>query len=271
MIIVDREIQKRKIKKSNEEERKYSGPPILTDKDREEENKRLDQLSKKFNCESAQRSKVRKDAYRLYLIYRAELKKTQNNKFLTLKKVNQQLRDEVNDMTQKIQKVQKTLENNIKKYQSVNDELMMFIADNTSSLLNPQSSAHIEETIENLQEPTAHITINQELDIINFPIANPCNNLDDINDLVHNELYGMNSIDSNMGDYILKNGNSIDDLIPNEEYDIDLLNSGMNNYTLDNSNFIDNIDDLITNDNDNIGTIMLDLNVLFDTMPSDTY
>ena len=74
-----------------------------------------------------------------------------------------------------------------------------------------------------------------------------------------------------MGDYILKNGNSIDDLIPNEEYDINLLNSGMNNYTLDNSNFIDNIDDLITNDNDNIGTIMLDLNVLFDTMPSDTY
>ena len=31
-----------------------------------------------------------------------------------------------------------------------------------------------------------HITINQELDIINFPIADPCNNLDDINDLVHN-------------------------------------------------------------------------------------
>ena len=267
---MDREIQKRKIKKSNEEERKYSGPPILTDKDREEEDKRLEQLSKKFNCESAQRSKVRKDAYRLYLIYRAELKKTQNKKVLSLKKVNLQLREEVDNMTQKIQRVQKTLENNIKRYQSINDELTSFIADNTSSLLHPQSSAHIEETIENLQEPTTHIAINQELDIINFPIADPCNNLDDINDLVHTELYGINSINSNTDDYILDHDNSMVDLTPNEEYDTNLLNTGMNNYTLDNSDIIDNIDDLITNNNDNIGTIMLDLNVLFDTMSSDT-
>ena len=227
MIIVDREIQKRKIKKSNEEERKYSGPPILTDKDREEENKRLDQLSKKFNCESAQRSKVRKDAYRLYLIYRAELKKTQNNKFLTLKKVNQQLRDEVNDMTQKIQKVQKTLENNIKKYQSVNDELMLYIVDNTCSLLNSQSSAHNEENIENFQDPPTHIATNQELDGINLQTADSYNNLDNINDLIHNELYDMDLFDSDMDDNI--------------------------------------------HDNDNIGTIMQDINELFPIIPSDTY
>ena len=271
LIIVDRERQKRKIKKSNEEERRYSGPPILTDEDKEEEIKRLDQLSKKFNCESAQRSKVRKDAYILYLRYRAELKKNQNKKVLSMKKVNLQLREEVNNMTQKIQRVQKTLENNIKRYQSINDELTSFIADNTSSLLHPQSSAHIEETIENLQKPTTHIAINQELDIINFPIADPCNNLDDINDLVHTELYGVNSINSNTDDYILDNDNSMVRPTPNEEYDANLLNTGMNNYTLDNSDIIDNIDDLITNNNNNIGTIMLDLNVLFDTMSSDTY
>ena len=278
LLIIDMELQKRIIKERNAEERKYSGPPLITDRDRQEEEERLDQLSKKFNRESAQRSKIKKEAKRIYLIEKAYLntKKTKNIKFITQKKLNQQLREEVANMTQKIQEVQKTLENNIKKYQSVNKELMLYIVlnssdDNTCSLLNSQSSAHNEENIENFQDPPAHIAINQELNIINFPIADPCNNLDDINDLVHNELYGMNSIDSNMGDYILKNGNSIDDLIPNEEYDINLLNSGMNNYTLDNSNFIDNIDDLITNDNDNIGTIMLDLNVLFDTMPSDTY
>ena len=56
-----------------------------------------------------------------------------------------------------------------------------------------------------------------------------------------------------------------------KKYDANLLNTGMNNYTLDNSDIIDNIDDLITNNNNNIGTIMLDLNVLFDTMSSDTY
>ena len=258
LIIVDREIRKREIRERNAKEREYSGPPILTDKDREEEDKRLDQLSKKFNRESAQRSKVNKEANRLYLKGRDELntKKTQDIKFITLKKLNQQLRDEVADTTQKIQKVQKTLENNIKKYQSVNHELMLYIVDNTCSLLNPQSSAHIEEHIENLQDPPSHITINQELDIIYFPIADPCNNLDDINDLAHNELYGMNLINSNMDDYIPDNGNIIDninDLIPNDVYDMDLFGN------------LDNI-----HDNDNIGTIMLDINELFGIMPSDT-
>ena len=289
LLIVDMEIQKRKIKERNAEERKYSGPPLITD--REEEEERLDQLSKKFDRESAQRSKVKKDAKRIYLKERADLntKKTQNIKFITQKKLNQQLREEVADMTQKIQKVQKTLENNIKKYQSVNDELMLYIVDNTCSLLNSQSSAHNEENIENFQDPPAHITTNQELDIINFPIADPCNNLDDINDLVHNELYDMNLIDSNMDDYILNNGKiigNIKDLIPNEGYDMNLLNSSMDDYILDNGNIIDNINDLIPNDvyymdlfsnmddihdNDNIGTIMLDINELFAIMPSDTY
>ena len=68
LLIVDMEIQKREIKERNAEERKYSGPPILTDKDREEDDKRLDQLSKKFNRESAQRSKVKKVAKRLLRI-----------------------------------------------------------------------------------------------------------------------------------------------------------------------------------------------------------
>ena len=173
-------------------------------------------------------------------------------------------------MTLKIQRVQQKLENNIKRYQSINDELTSFIAEDTSSLLHPQSSVHIEKAIENLQEPTTHIAINQEPDIINFPIANPCNNLDDINDLVHTELYGINSINSKANDYILDNDNSMVHPTPNDEHHTNLIDTGMNSYTLENSDIIDNNDDLITNNDDNIGTIMLDLNVLFDTMSSDT-
>ena len=66
----------------------------------------------------------------------------------------------------------------------------------------------------------------------------------------------MNLINSNIDDYIPDNGNIIDninDLIPNDVYDMDLFGT------------LDNI-----HDNDNIGTIMLDINKLFGIMPSDT-
>ena len=59
-------------------------------------------------------------------------------------------------------------------------------------------------------------------------MANPCNDLDDINDLVHNELYSMNLTNSNMDHYIPDNGNIIDninDLIREMEHDSDLENN----------------------------------------------
>ena len=234
-------LKKKIIKGRNAEERKYSGPPILTDSDRQEEEERQHQLTKKFNRESAQRSKIKKEAKRIYLKEKAYLntKKTKNIKFITQKKLNQQLREEVANMTQKIQEVQKTLKNNIKKYQSVNEELMLYIVlnsndhqnnssdNNACSSLTSQPSTHNEENIENFQDPPTHIATNQELDGINLQTADSYNNLDNINDLIHNELYDMDLFDSDMDDNI--------------------------------------------HDNDNIGTIMQDINELFPIIPSDTY
>ena len=234
-------LKKKIIKGRNAEERKYSGPPILTDSDRQEEEERQHQLTKKFNRESAQRSKIKKEAKRVYLKEKAYLntKKTKDIKFITQKKVNQQLREDVANMTQKIQEVQKTLKNNIKKYQSVNEELMLYIVlnsdnhqnnssdNNACSSLTSQPSTHNEENIENFQDPPTHIATNQELDGINLQTADSYNNLDNINDLIHNELYDMDLFDSDMDDNI--------------------------------------------HDNDNIGTIMQDINELIPIIPSDTY
>ena len=273
LLIIDMELQKKIIKERNAEEQKYSGPPILTDSDRQEEEERLHQLSKKFNRESAQRSKIKKEAKRIYLKEKAYLntKKTKNIKFITQKKLNQQLREDVANMTQKIQEVQKTLKNNIKKYQSVNEELMLYIVlnsndhqnnsndNNACSSLTSQPLTHNEENIENFQDPPVHIATNQELNRINLPIADSCNNLDNINDLVHNELYDMDLFDSDMDDNIRDNDNILDninDLVHNKLYDMDLFDSDMD----------DNI-----HDNDNIGTIMQDINELIPIIPSDTY
>ena len=65
------------------------------------------------------------------------------------------------------------------------------------------------------------------MDGINLQTADSYNNLDNIIDLIHDELYDMDLFDSDMDDNI--------------------------------------------HDNDNIGTIMQDINELFPIIPSDTY
>ena len=229
------------IKERNAKEREYSGPPLLTDSDKQKEEKRQRELTKKFNRESAQRSKIKLAAKREYLKEMAYLntKKVKNIKFITEKKVNLQLKEDIAKMTQNINELQKTLDDNIKKYQSADEELLLHIVlnndsysnnssdNNAFSSLTSQPSTHNEDNIGNFQEPPTNIATNQEFYEIDPQTADSYNAPDNINDLIPDELYNMDIFDS---------------------IDMD-----------------DNIQDI-----NNIGTIMQDINELIPIIPSDT-
>ena len=166
-------------------------------------------------------------------------KKVKNIKFITEKKVNLQLKEDIAKMTQNINELQKTLDDNIKKYQSADEELLLHIVlnndsysnnssdNNAFSSLTSQPSTHNEDNIEIFQEPPTHIASNQEFDEIDLQTADSYNTPDTINDLIPDELYNMDIFDS---------------------IDMD-----------------DNIQDI-----NNIGTIMQDINELIPIIPSDT-
>ena len=88
--------------------RKYKGPPLLTDEDREAEKERLDELRKHFNRESAHWAKVKKEAEISYQKWANPiLTKMSTDADLELfdlvfKQV--ELRDSINKMDNKIKK-----------------------------------------------------------------------------------------------------------------------------------------------------------------------
>merc|ERR1712051_837772 len=170
--------RRRRIKERNDEERKYYGPPLLTDSDKQEEEERQKELTKKFNRASAQRTKIKLAAKAKYLKEKAYLKtkNTNNVKFITQKKINLQLKDDIAKMTQNIKELQKTLDDNIKKYQSADEELLLHMVlhnddysnnssnNNAFSPLPSQPSPHNEENIETLPEPPTNTTNTKDYD-----------------------------------------------------------------------------------------------------------
>ena len=93
------------------EERAYFGPPLLTESDKQVEQKRQQSLTKKFNRESAQWFKIKQAAS---IAYQKELanqntKKAKDIKFITQKKLNDQLKEDIAKMTQDINKLQKNI------------------------------------------------------------------------------------------------------------------------------------------------------------------
>ena len=157
--------RRRRIKERNDEEGKYYGPPLLTDSDKQEEEERQKELTKKFNRASAQRSKIKLAAKAKYLKEKAYLKtkNTNNVKFITQTKINLQLKEDIANMTQNTKQLQQTLDDNIKKYQSADEELLLHVvlhndnysnnsSDNTAfSSFPSQPSPQNEETLKPFQ------------------------------------------------------------------------------------------------------------------------
>ena len=141
-------------------------------------------------------------------------------------------------MTQDIKDLQKTLEDNIKKFQSADKELLLHMvlqnddysnnsSDNTAFSSFPlQPSPQNEENIETLPEPPINTTNTKNHDTNPQP-AHTYNSPNNINNLILNEVYNM-----------------------------DIFSC------------IDMEDD--TQDSTNIGVIMADINELIPTIPFDT-
>ena len=130
-------------------EREYSGPPLLTDSDKQEEQKRQQALTKKFNRETAQRSKIKLAAKREYQKEMAnqDAKKAKDIKFITQKKLNHKLKEDITRMTQDINELHKTLEDNIKKYQSADEELLLHIVLDNNTYSNNSSDDGVFPTL----------------------------------------------------------------------------------------------------------------------------
>ena len=92
-------------------ERDYSGPPLLTESDKQEEQKRQQALTKKFNRESALWFKIKQTASKAYQkeLANQNTKKAKDIKLITQKKLNDQLKEDIAKMTQDINKLQKNI------------------------------------------------------------------------------------------------------------------------------------------------------------------
>ena len=212
----------------------------MTDNDQQKEEKRQKELTIKFNRKSAQRSKINKAARAQFVKEKAYLKtkNTNNAKLITQTKINLQLKEDIANMTQNIKDLQKTLEDNIKKFQSADEELLLHMvlhnddysnnsSDNTAfSSFPSQPSPQNEENIETLPEPPINTTNTKNHDTNPQP-AHTYNSPNNINNLILNEVYNM-----------------------------DIFSC------------IDMEDD--TQDSTNIGVIMADINELIPIIPLDT-
>ena len=89
---------------------------------------------RKFNRESAQWFKIKQTASKAYQkeLANQKTKKAKNIKFITQKKLNYQLKEDIAKMMQDINKLQETLEVNIAKYKSADEELLLQIVLNTN-------------------------------------------------------------------------------------------------------------------------------------------
>ena len=110
-------------------ERDYSGPPLLTESDKQEEQKRQQALTKKFNRESALWFKIKQTASKAYQkeLANQNTKKAKDVNFMAQKKLNDQLKEDIAKMMQDINKLQTTLEADIAKYKSADEELLLQI------------------------------------------------------------------------------------------------------------------------------------------------
>ena len=197
--------RRRRIKERNDEERKYHGPPLLTDNDQQKEEKRQKELTIKFNRKSAQRSKINKAARAQFVKEKAYLKtkNTNNAKLITQTKINLQLKEDIANMTQNIKDLQETLEDNIKKFQSADEELLLHMvlhngdyshnsSDNMAFYSFPsQPSPQNEQNIETLPEPPTNTTNTKNHDNDSQP-AHTYHSPDNINNLILNEVSNMN-------------------------------------------------------------------------------
>ena len=232
--------RRRKIKEKNDKERIYHGPPLWTDDDKQKEEERQKQLTRKFNRESAQRSKIYLAARTKYTREKAYLKtkQTNNTKFIIQTKINLQLKKDIANMTQNIKDLQKTLDDTIKQFQSADEELLLHMILQNDEYSNHSNDNHAFSSFPSQSPPQS------EGNIEKLP-EHPTNT-------TNNEDHGTDSQPARN----YKSPNNINDLIINEVYNMDIFGC------------IDMDDN--TQDSTNIGIIMENINELIPTIPFET-
>ena len=225
-------------------ERAYCGPPLLTENDNQLEEERQQALTKKFNRESAEWFKIKKAAniaYHKELILAKEITmEAKDVEFIAQKRENDQLKQDIAKMMQDINKLQTTMKANIARYKASDEELLLQIILN-NDIQDPNNTNDKGVLPTDNSQPSSPKRV--EIEIIHEPPTSIplCNIVSENNPLSPHSYDPVNTID-------------------------DLIHAELNNMDLfDGIDMVPNHDD--TQDINNIGTIMRDINELFPAIP----